>query len=154
MCISQCRDDKLEWYFFKISKNDILQSRNDIYRETETIYHKAGMIYRRAETIYRWQETISLMKIARSSWAVYFKMIPILIFSQPPLISFKCDKNIGNFLVRSAFQTSNQAGTFKYARAWCKTCPFICNVEKLSGQKRSIKITDHLLVPQPMSSTV
>ena len=45
--------------------------------------------------------------------------------------------------VRSAFQTSNQAGTFKCARARCKTCPFICNVEKLSGPKRSIKITDH-----------
>ena len=27
--------------------------------------------------------------------------------------------------------------------ARCKTCPFICNVEKLSGPKRSIKITDH-----------
>ena len=66
-----------------------------------------------------------------------------VIFSQPPLISFKRDKNIGNFLVRSAFQTSNQAGTFKCARARCKTCPFICNVEKLSGPKRSIKITDH-----------
>ena len=26
------------------------------------------------------------------------------IFSQPPLISFKRDKNIGNFLVRSSFQ--------------------------------------------------
>ena len=39
--------------------------------------------------------------------------------------------------------TSNQAGTFKCARARCKTCPFICNVEKLSGPKRSIKITDH-----------
>ena len=25
----------------------------------------------------------------------------------------------------------------------CKTCPFIYNVEKLSGPKRSIKITDH-----------
>ena len=63
--------------------------------------------------------------------------------SQPPLISFKRDKNIGNFLVRSAFQTSEQPGTFKCARARCKTCPFICNVEKLSGPKRSIKITDH-----------
>ena len=30
------------------------------------------------------------------------------------------------------------------AHARCKTCPFICNVEKLSGPKRSIKITDHL----------
>ena len=65
------------------------------------------------------------------------------IFSEPPLISFKRDKNIGNFLVRSAFQTSEQPGTFKCARTRCKTCPFICNVEKLSGPKRSIKITDH-----------
>ena len=65
------------------------------------------------------------------------------IFSQPPLISFKRDKNIGNFLVRSAFKTSEQPGTFKCARARCKTCPFIYNVEKLSGPKRSIKITDH-----------
>ena len=65
------------------------------------------------------------------------------IFSQPPLTSFKRDKTIGNFLVRSAFQTSDQPGTFKWASARCKTCPFICNVEKLSGRKRSIKITDH-----------
>ena len=36
-----------------------------------------------------------------------------------------------------------QPGTFKCARTRCKTCPFICNVEKLSGPKRSIKITDH-----------
>ena len=43
------------------------------------------------------------------------------IFSQPPLISFKRDENIGNFLVRCAFQTSNQPGTFKCARARCKT---------------------------------
>ena len=64
------------------------------------------------------------------------------IFSQPPLISFKRDKNIGNFLVRSAFQTSDQPGTFKCAHAQCKTCPFIC-VEKISGPKQSITITDH-----------
>ena len=50
------------------------------------------------------------------------------IFSQPPLISFKREKNIGNFLARSAFQTSEQPGTIKCARARCKTCPFICNV--------------------------
>ena len=42
---------------------------------------------------------------------------PDNFFSQPPLISFKRDKNIGNFLVRSAFKTSNQAETFKFARA-------------------------------------
>ena len=67
----------------------------------------------------------------------------VRIFSQPPLISFKRDKNIGNFLVRSAFQTSDQPGTFKCARARCKTCYFIHNVEKISGPKRSITITDH-----------
>ena len=65
------------------------------------------------------------------------------IFSQPPLISFKRNKNIGNFLVRSVLQTSDQPGAFKCARARCKTCPFIRNVEKISGLKRSIKITDH-----------
>ena len=64
------------------------------------------------------------------------------IFSQPPLISFKRE-NIANFLVSSAFKTSEQPGTFKCARARCKTYPFIYNVEKLSGPKRSIKITDH-----------
>jgi len=67
------------------------------------------------------------------------------IFSQPPFISFKRDKNIGNFLVRSVFQTSEQPGIFKCARARCKIChgPFIRNVVKISGPKRSIKITDH-----------
>ena len=65
------------------------------------------------------------------------------IFTQPQLISFKRDKNIGNFLVSSAFKTSEQTGTFKCARAQCKTCPFIYNVEKLSEPKRSIKIRDH-----------
>ena len=65
------------------------------------------------------------------------------IFPQLLLISFKRDKNIGKFLVRSSFQTNDQSGTFKCARSRCKTCPFIHNVEKISGPKRSIKITDH-----------
>ena len=34
------------------------------------------------------------------------------IFSLPPLISFKRDKNLGNFLVRSAFKFNNKPGTF------------------------------------------
>ena len=67
-------------------------------------------------------------------------MIPILsrIFPQPPLISFKRDENIGSFLLRSAFQTSYQPGTFKCARARCKTCPFICNVEILIAGTQAI----------------
>ena len=43
-----------------------------------------------------------------------------------------------NFLIRSAFQTNEQPSTFKCARARCKTCPFICNVDKLEK-----KVTDH-----------
>ena len=43
------------------------------------------------------------------------------IFSQPSLISFKRDINIGNFLVRSSFQTNDQPSTFIYARSRCKT---------------------------------
>ena len=46
-------------------------------------------------------------------------------------------------MVRSSFQTNDQSGTFKCTRSRCKTCPFIHNVEKISGPKRSIKITDH-----------
>ena len=34
-------------------------------------------------------------------------------------------------------------GHLNCARTRCKTCPFICNVKKLSRPKRSIKITDH-----------
>ena len=64
------------------------------------------------------------------------------IFSQPPLISFKRDKNVGNFLVRSALKTNEQPGTFKCARSRCKTCLFIINTSKISGPKRSVKITD------------
>ena len=41
-------------------------------------------------------------------------------------------------MVRSSFQTDDQPGTFKCARSRC-----IHNVEKMSGPKRSIKITDH-----------
>ena len=65
------------------------------------------------------------------------------IFSQPLLISFKCDKNVGNFLVRSSFQTNDQSGTFKCARSRCKTCSFIHNVEKMSGPTKPIKNNDH-----------
>ena len=66
-----------------------------------------------------------------------------LSFRNPPLVSFKRDKNVGNFLVRSSFQTNDQSGTFKCARSRCKTCPFIHNAEKISGPKGPIKITDH-----------
>jgi len=61
----------------------------------------------------------------------------VRIFSQSPLMPFKRD-----LLVRSAFQTSDQPETL-CACTRCKICPFIPNVETISGPKRSIKITDH-----------
>ena len=64
------------------------------------------------------------------------------MFSQPPLISFKRDKNVGNFLVRSTFKTIEKPGIFKCWRSRCKTCPFVQNADKISGLKRSVKITD------------
>ena len=64
------------------------------------------------------------------------------IFSQPPLVSFKRDKNIGNFLAISVLKSDVQPGTFKCARKRCNTCPFIHNADKITGPKRSIKITD------------
>ena len=66
------------------------------------------------------------------------------IFSQPPLISFKPRKNIGNFLVRSVLKSDDQPGTFKCARKRCNTCPFIHNAARITGPKRSMKITDRL----------
>ena len=59
------------------------------------------------------------------------------------LISFKRDKNLGNFLVRSAFKFNNKPGTFTCKRTRCKTCPFISNTVNISGPNRSVKVTDH-----------
>ena len=51
------------------------------------------------------------------------------IFSLPPLVSFKRDNSLGNFLVRSAFKFENQPATFTCKRTRCKTCPFISNTQ-------------------------
>ena len=58
------------------------------------------------------------------------------------MVSFKRDKNIGNFLVRSVLKSDDQPVTFKCARKRCNTCPFIHNEDKITGPKRSIKITN------------
>ena len=61
------------------------------------------------------------------------------------LISFKRDENIGNFLVRSAFKSGNQPGTFKCKRTQCKTCPFISTPVNISGPNRTAKSSDHFI---------
>ena len=65
------------------------------------------------------------------------------MFSQPLLISYKRDKNLSNFLVKSTLKSDHQPGTFKCARVRCRTCPFISNANKISGPKRTVAITDH-----------
>ena len=69
------------------------------------------------------------------------------IFSPSPLISFKRDKNLGKFLVRSAFKFNNQPGTFTCKRARCKTCRFISNTVKILGPNRSA-------IPRRLASSV
>ena len=77
------------------------------------------------------------------------------IFPLPPLISFKRNKNIGNFLVRSAFKFDNQTGTFQCKRTRCKTCPFIYNTVKISGPNRTAKISDHFTsIPVNVSNCI
>ena len=65
------------------------------------------------------------------------------IFTQPLLISYKRDKNLSNFQVKSTLKSDHQPGTFKCARVLCRTCPFISNANKISGAKRTVDITDH-----------
>ena len=55
------------------------------------------------------------------------------------------NKNVANFLVRSALKTNEQPGTLKCARSRCKSCLFILNISKISVSKRSVKITDRFI---------
>ena len=68
-----------------------------------------------------------------------------LLFSLPPLISFERDKNFGKILVRSAFRSDNQPGSFKYKRTRCTTCSFVSNTVKISGPNRSAKVPYHFI---------
>ena len=65
------------------------------------------------------------------------------IFEQPLLISYKRDKNLSNFLVKSTLKSDHQPGTFKYARVRCRTCPFISNANN-NLSELSVTISDHL----------
>ena len=64
-------------------------------------------------------------------------------FAQPLLSSYKRDKNLSNFLVKSTLKSDDQPGTFKCTRVRYRTCPFISNANKISGPKRPVAITDH-----------
>ena len=60
------------------------------------------------------------------------------LFATSTYFFFQREKNIGKFLVRSSFQTSDQPESFECACSRHKS-----NVEKKSELKRSMKITDH-----------
>ena len=64
------------------------------------------------------------------------------MFSLLPLTSFKRNKNVSDFLVRSTLKSDESPSTFNCTRKRCKTCPSIHNTDKVTGPKRSIKITD------------
>ena len=76
------------------------------------------------------------------------------IFSQPPLISFKRDKSIGNFLVRSAFQLSNQPGTFNAHAHDAKYVLLFATLRNCRDQSDPLRSLIILPVPQPMLYTV
>ena len=48
------------------------------------------------------------------------------IFSQPPLVSFKRDKNLQNLLVRSALRPTSEPGTFKCSRKQVQNLSVYC----------------------------
>ena len=64
------------------------------------------------------------------------------IFSLPPLISFKCNKNISKFVVISTLKSEESPGTFNCTCKRCNTCPFIHNTDKVTGPKPLVKIRD------------
>ena len=47
------------------------------------------------------------------------------IFPNPPLVSFKRDRNLRNSLVRSSLPSNLEPRTFNCSRKVCNTCPFI-----------------------------
>ena len=62
------------------------------------------------------------------------------IFPNPPLVSFKRDRNLRNSLVRSSLHPNLhvhvELGTFNFSRKRCNTCPFINSKTHVKGPKR------------------
>ena len=64
------------------------------------------------------------------------------IFSQPPMISYKCDTNICGMLVQSKLRqpATRTPGTTPCNQAKCGTCPFICTNTNVTGPKSQMNI--------------
>ena len=65
------------------------------------------------------------------------------IFPNPPLVSFKRDRNLRNSLVRSSLPPNLEPGTFNCSRKVCNTCPFINSKTHIRGPNGSYQVNDH-----------
>ena len=65
------------------------------------------------------------------------------IFPNPPLVSFKRDRNLRNSLVRSSLPSNLEPGTFNCSRKVFNTCPFINSKTHIQGPKGSYQVNDH-----------
>ena len=65
------------------------------------------------------------------------------IFPNPPLVSFKRDRNLRNSLVRSSLPSNLEPGTFSCSRKVCNTCPFTNSKTHIQGPKGSYQVNDH-----------
>ena len=65
------------------------------------------------------------------------------IFPNPPLVSFKRDRNLRNSLVRSSLPSNLEPGTFNCSRKVCNTCLFINSKTHIRGPNGSYQVNDH-----------
>ena len=65
------------------------------------------------------------------------------IFNERPLFSFKRDLNLCSFLVKGAFHSFKEPGTFRCSRPICSTFPYIVSHTHITGPKSSHNITDY-----------
>ena len=123
-------------------------------QSTQTFFDQRPVEKPSSETLLRLAELVLMLnlqskilsKTSKSS-AVIPKLNLYFLYHHLP-VSFKRDKNIGNFLVWSAFKSDNQLRSFISTRTQYKTCPFISNMVKnnmvkISGSNRFVKLTDH-----------
>ena len=77
-----------------------------------------------------------------------------LIFPNPPLVSFKRDRNLRNSLVRSLLPSNLESGTFSCSRKVCNTCLFINSKTHNRGPNGSYQVMTISTAQPPISFIV
>ena len=88
--------------------------------------------------------TNQVHKIIQPNWSLLQSRTELpMIFSQPPLIAYKCDTNIHDMQVRSKLRqpATRTPWITPCNQAKCGTCPFICTSTNLTGPKSQMNIT-------------